>query len=72
MLEPLVIPKLSALNPMTLYVRSVQWFVMFRSTYNAFAELVLMLKPGAVWDLCGTKSPPDIVIVGSGCQVYLE
>lgn len=72
MLEPLVMPKLSALDPMNLYGRGVQWFVVFRSTYNTFAELVLMLKPGAVWDFCGAKIPPDIVTLDSGCQAYLE
>lgn len=67
-----MIPILSALDAISLYVRRAQWFAVFGSTYNVFAELVLMLRPGVVWDFCGAKSPPDIVIVDGECQVYVE
>ena len=72
MLEPLVMSQRSVLAPIHAHVRGAQQLVLSGSTYNAFAELVLMLRPGIVWDFDGAKSALDVIFLDSGSQTHLE
>lgn len=72
MLESLLMYQRLALAPIQAHIRRAQQLLLSGITYNAFAELVLMLRPGIVWDFGGAKSAPDIITLDSGYQTHVE